>query len=65
MSGYLALYSYDAGYQAMAERFAATTPMARMQRPDDVPGTVAYFASDDAGYVTGQVLSVDGGRSMH
>jgi 2-hydroxycyclohexanecarboxyl-CoA dehydrogenase len=39
--------------------------MARTQQPDDVPGTVAYFASDDAGYVTAQVLSVDGGRSMH
>lgn len=55
----------DAGYQAMADRFVATTPMARTQQPGDVPGTVAYFASDDAGYVTAQVLSVDGGRSMH
>lgn len=55
----------DAGYETMAERFVASTPMARTQRPDDVPGTVAYFASDDAGYVTGQALSVDGGRTMH
>ena len=55
----------DAGYEAMAERFLAATPMARVQRPDDIPGTVAYFASDDAGYVTGQALSVDGGRTMH
>lgn len=55
----------DAGYDQMAERFVPLTPMGRTQTPQDVPGTVAYFASDDAAYVTAQVISVDGGRSMH
>lgn len=55
----------DAGYEERAQRFLAMTPMARTQTPDDIPGTVLYFASDDSGYVTAQVISVDGGRSMH
>ena len=55
----------DAGYAQMAERFVPLTPVGRTQTPQDVPGTVVYFASDDAAYVTGQVISVDGGRSMH
>jgi 2-hydroxycyclohexanecarboxyl-CoA dehydrogenase len=39
-------------------------PLGRLAQPDDVAGAVAYFASDDAGYVTGQVLSVSGGLTM-
>ena len=39
-------------------------PLGRLGRPDDVAGAVAYLASDDAGYVTGQVLSVSGGLTM-
>ena len=43
---------------------AAGIPMARMGRPEDVANAVAFFASDEAGYVTGQVLCVDGGMAM-
>jgi len=39
-------------------------PLGRMTEPEDVAGAVAYFASDDAGFVTGQVLSVSGGLTM-
>lgn len=55
----------DAGYDEMAERFIAITPMNRTGNPSDIPGTVLYLASDDSAFVTGQVISVDGGRSMH
>ena len=33
--------------------------------PDDLPGTIAFFASDAAAYVTGQVISVSGGLTMN
>lgn len=43
---------------------AASIPMAHMGRPEDVANAVAFFASDEAAYVTGQVLCVDGGMAM-
>lgn len=36
----------------------------RLGRPEDIASTVLFFASDDAGYITGQTISVDGGRWM-
>lgn len=38
-------------------------PMRRIGQPEDIAGAVAFFASDEAAYVTGQVLSVNGGSS--
>jgi len=40
-------------------------PLGRLAQPDDVAGAVAYLASDEAAYVTGQTLSVSGGLTMH
>lgn len=42
----------------------ARTPMGRLGTPDDVAGLVVFLASDDAGYITGQGLCVDGGMSV-
>ena len=39
-------------------------PMRRLGRPEDVAHAIAFFASEGAGYVTGQVLSVSGGLTM-
>lgn len=40
-------------------------PMKRIGRPEDIPGIVAFLVSDDAEYITGQVISVSGGLTMH
>ena len=40
-------------------------PLKRLGEPDDIPGAVAFLASDDANFITGQVLSVSGGLTMH
>jgi 2-hydroxycyclohexanecarboxyl-CoA dehydrogenase len=40
-------------------------PMKRLGRPEDIPGLVAFLASDDADFITGQVISVSGGLTMH
>ena len=39
-------------------------PMGRMGTPENVAKAVAFLADEDAGYITGQVLAVDGGMSM-
>jgi 2-hydroxycyclohexanecarboxyl-CoA dehydrogenase len=39
--------------------------MRRLAQPDDYPGMVAFFLSDDASFITGQTISVSGGLSMH
>lgn len=41
-----------------------TIPLRRLARPEDIAGAVAYLVSDEASYVTGQVLSVSGGLTM-
>jgi NAD(P)-dependent dehydrogenase (short-subunit alcohol dehydrogenase family) len=46
-------------------RRAAQVPLGRMERAEDVAAVIAFLASDRAGYMTGQALSVDGGLVMH
>lgn len=43
---------------------ARAVPMKRIGQPSEVASAVAYFASEDAGFVTGQTLSVSGGLTM-
>ncbi|MDK9714720.1 MAG: glucose 1-dehydrogenase [Sulfuritalea sp.] len=40
-------------------------PLKRIGQPEDVPGMVAFLSSDDANFITGQVISVSGGLTMH
>ena len=44
---------------------ASTRALQRMQRPEDLVGAVAFFASADSDFITGQTLVVDGGAHMH
>lgn len=51
--------------EKLVEAFTRAIPLGRIGQPDDLPGAIAFFASDDARYVTGQVLSVSGGLTMN
>lgn len=53
--------SYNQGIAAALEK---AIPFRRLAKPEDIAGAVAYFASDEANYVTGQTLSVSGGLNM-
>jgi 3-oxoacyl-[acyl-carrier protein] reductase len=44
---------------------ASTRALQRVQRPEDLVGAVAFFASSDSDFITGQTLVVDGGACMH
>jgi 3-oxoacyl-[acyl-carrier protein] reductase len=48
----------------LLETIQQNTPLGRMGTPEDIAHAVAFLASDQAGYITGQVLSVDGGLIM-
>ena len=48
----------------MIESLRRAVPMRRLGRPEDVAAAVAFLASDAAGYITGQTLSVSGGLTM-
>ncbi|WP_175919647.1 SDR family oxidoreductase [Burkholderia pyrrocinia] len=45
-------------------RYLAAVPMGRFGKPDEIAATIAYLLSDDAGFMTGQTLYVDGGASI-
>jgi 2-hydroxycyclohexanecarboxyl-CoA dehydrogenase len=51
--------------EKLIEAFTRAIPLGRIGQPDDLPGAIVFFASDDARYVTGQVLSVSGGLTMN
>ena len=46
------------------EFFLKHIPIKRMATPEEIAGAVAYFASDDAAYTTGQIMDVSGGFGM-
>jgi len=56
--------AHDRLTPAVIDRIKATTPAGFIAEPEDVAGVVAFLASEDARYITGQTLLIDGGRWM-
>jgi 2-hydroxycyclohexanecarboxyl-CoA dehydrogenase len=54
----------DARGGKILDAVGRSIPLGRLGQPEDIAPAVAFFASPDAGYVTGQVLSVSGGLTM-
>jgi 2-hydroxycyclohexanecarboxyl-CoA dehydrogenase len=52
------------GGAKIGEALARAVPMRRIGTPEDYPGIIAFLLSDDAGYMTGQTISVSGGLTM-
>ena len=53
-----------AGNPKIAEALVRSIPFRRLGRPEDIAYAVLFLASDEAGYITGQTLSVNGGLNM-
>ena len=49
---------------AVKEASVAQIPLGRFGKPEDIAKTAAFLASDDVGYITGQVIQVDGGMAI-
>jgi 2-hydroxycyclohexanecarboxyl-CoA dehydrogenase len=49
----------------LIEAFRSAIPLGRLGQPDDLAKAIAFFGSDDASFITGQVISVSGGLTMH
>lgn len=48
----------------MREKFEATVPLGRLAQPQDIANAALFLASDEAGFVTGNIVEVDGGRCV-
>jgi len=62
--GFIATAMTDALDERQRERILGAIPSARLGTADDVAAAVVYLASDEASYVTGQTLHVNGGMAM-
>jgi 3-oxoacyl-[acyl-carrier protein] reductase len=62
--GFISSKMTDALSQEVRDNMMANIPVARFGGPEDIAKAVAFLASDEAAYVTGQCLSVNGGMVM-
>lgn len=62
--GFIATPMTDALTDAQRETIIKTVPAARLGAPDEVASACAFLASDEAAYVTGQTIHVNGGMAM-
>ncbi|MEM0930702.1 MAG: SDR family oxidoreductase, partial [Pseudomonadota bacterium] len=62
--GFIATPMTDALTDDQKDNINKAIPSGRMGTPDEIAGACAYLASDEAAYVTGQTLHVNGGMAM-
>lgn len=62
--GFIATPMTDALNEKQREAILKSVPAARLGTPEDIAAACVYLASDEAGYVTGQTLHVNGGMAM-
>ncbi len=61
--GWIPTERHENDPQEVKDGYLATTPMAKWGTPEDVAEAVCYFASEEAGFVSGQTLNVNGART--
>ncbi|MCH7609824.1 MAG: 3-oxoacyl-[acyl-carrier-protein] reductase [Chloroflexi bacterium] len=64
-AGYIDTEIWEDTPEEAKERLLGMIPLGRSGQPEEVAKAVAFLASDDAAYITGHVLAVDGGIVMH
>ena len=62
--GFIATAMTDALDEGQRQKLLAAVPARRLGAPEDVAVCVAFLASEQAGYITGQTLHVNGGMAM-
>jgi 3-oxoacyl-[acyl-carrier protein] reductase len=62
--GYIATAMTEALSETVKQSFMSMIPMKKFGLPEDVAAAVGFLLSDEAGYITGQVLNVNGGLLM-
>ena len=62
--GYIATDMTNAMTDQAKETLNSQIPLGRIGSPDDIAAAALFLASDEAGYITGQTITVDGGMVM-
>jgi len=62
--GWIPVERHEKDPQEMKDKYLANIPAARWGKPADVAGAVVYYASDEAAFVTGQTIAVNGGNTV-
>jgi 3-oxoacyl-[acyl-carrier protein] reductase len=62
--GYIATDMTSVLSEDVKQKILSSVPLGRMGRPEDIAAAVKFLASEDAAYITGQVLAVNGGMYM-
>jgi len=63
--GYIATEMVMAVPEAIRDKIIAQIPVGRLGRPQEIAAAIAYLASDEASFITGSDLSINGGQYMH